>query len=1154
MSQLQTIYIRHNLKDIVLDDIKSSDTIEIIKRKIEMKEGLKAELQRLVFSGKILLNEKTVSEYNFGNNRLVLFMKKEEIPIIIKMEIGKIIRMLVVENETIKSLKDEINYSEGINPENQILLFEGKQLENNKFISDYGIQKESIIYLIIKKKISIIIKMKKGTVIKMLVDKNETIKNLKDKIYDKEEINPDNQILIFEGKELENNKNINDYGIQNDSLIYLNINLNEKIQIFIKIKSQFISGKYKTLTLDVNKFEKIEDIKNEIYKKTKINSKTQELIFSGKVLEDFKTLNDYEIKNDYAVFLVIKKTCILQYIMEKTKIRLFGKKFCDNNKNKCNLIINNKETELCEFYEDQNSFPNTLILNIQLEINEKLTDISFMFSDCSSLLNIIGISYWNTSTITKMNNIFSGCCNLLNLPDISNWDVSNVIDMSNMFSNCSLIKNIPNISNWNTKNVINMSNMFYNCSSLITLPDLSKWNTSKVKDMSCMFSKCKSLNNLPNISKWNISEVFSMNRMFSECLDLSEIPDITTWDFKNVKDYGNMFQGCNKIVNLTQLHLNVIRNEDLKFFPQITLRFNDINNITEKMIFNLKQEIKNLIKEDNFSIIEIKKGSLTIILLLKCIIFKILQKFENKIDFLEFCKNFFKNVKEEIQELFQILKNNIFFTLGSVKPNFADANIIDISNENNKGMLIKKISEISNIKNKKENDNISISTDLSIENELKTNNLDYNDNINIIELSKYINKKDLWNMYNKLSYDSNEQESNQRLLIHKLDEFNTHFDIEVENALYKSTFEYKIIHVFSVDKEINNYKSEKNRCPNIEQKILFHGTKIKCNISILSTQFNDASNHKIGIGVYLTDMPDYAWRYSNEDKKREIEIPKVGDTFSLVVSEIYYDRLKLETVYDNNKVNMIVPDFGIRCSYSNYRGNTLSKSSLVNNNRFIGNEFLITNKNQILPLYSITMKRIEYLVVWRDYNFNSYNPNKYSNKTFAKIQEFHNEIKRKITRELDSKIYYVKTTEEALKLIEIKKYNKIIIITNGNNNAKEFINKARMIIGSPVIAAISAYDIKRHISMVKEIENAILLNGIEYHEKFLKCLIYNDKNGLIDLRKEIINNYSKTIENFDFQEFNDKFMNYPNFKNNGDFGLLIYNRGETKERNSCQIV
>ena len=79
------------------------------------------------------------------------------------------------------------------------------------------------------------------------------------------------------------------------------------------------------------------------------------------------------------------------------------------------------------------------------------------------------------------------------------------------------------------------------------------------------------------------------------------------------------------------------------------------------------------------------------------------------------------------------------------------------------------------------------------------------------------------------------------------------------------------------------------------------------------------------------------------------------------------------------------------------------------------------------------------------------------------METFHRRIKKVISRELDSKIYYTKTTEEALELIERKKYNKIYIITNANNNAKEFINSARKIIGAQVIVAISVYNIPLHI-------------------------------------------------------------------------------------------
>ena len=152
----------------------------------------------------------------------------------------------------------------------------------------------------------------------------------------------------------------------------------------------------------------------------------------------------------------------------------------------------------------------------------------------------------------------------------------------------------------------------------------------------------------------------------------------------------------------------------------------------------------------------------------------------------------------------------------------------------------------------------------------------------------------------------------------------------------------------------------------------------------------------------------------------------------------------------------------------------------------IWKEYLITDKNQILPLYSITLKRVEYLVIWRDYNFNEKNPNKYSGKTFTDIQEFHREIKRKIVMEFESKIYYVNTTEEALELIKNKIYNKIIIVTNGNNDAEDYINNARRIIGANTIVGVSVYNVKRHIHWIKNMENTLLLNGIDYHEKFFK--------------------------------------------------------------------
>ena len=63
---------------------------------------------------------------------------------------------------------------------------------------------------------------------------------------------------------------------------------------------------------------------------------------------------------------------------------------------------------------------------------------------------------------------------LLSLPDISKWNTNNVTDISGIFSDCSSLSSLPDISKWNTNNVDDMNTIFWNCSSLSSLPDISK--------------------------------------------------------------------------------------------------------------------------------------------------------------------------------------------------------------------------------------------------------------------------------------------------------------------------------------------------------------------------------------------------------------------------------------------------------------------------------------------------------------------------------------------------------------------------------------------------------------------------------------------------------------------------------------------------------
>lgn len=182
-------------------------------------------------------------------------------------------------------------------------------------------------------------------------------------------------------------------------------------------------------------------------------------------------------------------------------------------------------------------------------------------------------------------------------------------------------------------------------------------------------------------------------------------------------------------------------------------------------------------------------------------------------------------------------------------------------------------------------------------------------------------------------------------------------------------------------------------------------------------------------------------------------------------------------------------------------------------------------ENQILPIYSFTLKRNEYYCLWKDYHFT--HQTSYSSHA--------NHVKKLAEQILEINVYGVGEFEEALRIIRRKKYNKVILLSNVGNDiekVKQFINEIRNILKFDI--PLLFFTTMKHLSWIKNFKNALFTTHDNFFLEYIKD--YKTINGLNKLKDKIEQYYSVKFTNF----YPD--LSYPLYEkalNNGSYKYLI---------------
>ncbi|KAJ0624347.1 putative Ubiquitin-like domain-containing protein [Helianthus annuus] len=302
------IKVKTDTGEIISLNVKGLDTIGSVKLKIQAKANVSFDQQELIFNEKLLDNSNTLANLPIKKRSptFTLVRKSEELmEIFVNTFTGKTVSLLVKPTYTIHQVKSDIERLEGIQRDEQVLIFNKMVLGDMGTLFDLHIYRQSTLTLMRRSSgfmgMQILIKTAIGDQsVTLDVKPSHTIWNLKAMIQDKIDIPQHEQELIFNEMALHDFDTLVDCNIYAESTLTVMRISTGFMRIFIKT----LTGK--TITLKVKPAHTIRIVKSMIQDEEGFHPCHQRLIFCEKQLEDSPTLADYYITKESTLHLVVR--------------------------------------------------------------------------------------------------------------------------------------------------------------------------------------------------------------------------------------------------------------------------------------------------------------------------------------------------------------------------------------------------------------------------------------------------------------------------------------------------------------------------------------------------------------------------------------------------------------------------------------------------------------------------------------------------------------------------------------------------------------------------------------------------------------------------------------------------------------------------------